>query len=363
MSVLIPYTMKNVYEKEKQKLFTVISTFAGCGGSSTGYRLAGGHVLGINEFIPAAIETYKANYPNTLIIPTDIRKLTGKRICRKLNIKPGELDILDGSPPCAAFSMNGLRSKTWGREKKYSDTVQRVDDLFFEFVRILRYLKPKAFVAENVKGLIVGSSKKLLGKKTRNSLNLLEKETTIIGELINSGYNVSAKILNSADFGVPQNRERLIIVGIRTDLNKEPVFPKRTVKKKLTLREALDDLKYTDDECFPINLDTNTVKMQLKCKEGQRTCNVDPTGNGFNRGRMHGSKQHNTLLQGDAGRSFVHYELDRYPTITEGKRIQGFPDDFILTGSLSQKWERLGRSVPPLMMAAIASEIYKRILK
>ena len=95
-----PYTMQDVYQGEAKELFTVISTFAGGGGSSTGYRLAGGKILAINEFVEEARNTYSANYPSTPIIPSDIKKLSGADILEVAGVAVGELDLLDGSPPC-----------------------------------------------------------------------------------------------------------------------------------------------------------------------------------------------------------------------------------------------------------------------
>ena len=156
------YDMDFVREQSSKELFNVVSLFAGGGGSSTGYRLAGGKILGINEFIPAAQEVYKKNYPDTHIFTQDVRELTGEAILKQFNLKKGELDILDGSPPCSSFSTAGLREKGWGRIKSYSDSEQRTDDLFFEYVRILKEVQPKVFVAENVRGLTIGAAAHLL---------------------------------------------------------------------------------------------------------------------------------------------------------------------------------------------------------
>ncbi len=139
-----PYNLKDVKEASAQNKFNVISTFAGGGGSSTGYRLAGGNILCINEFVEEARKTYKENYPDTPIIPDDIKKLKGKDFLEVADIKEGELDILDGSPPCSAFSMCGTLGKSgskhsdgWGKTKKYSDgkMVENIEDLFFEYLR------------------------------------------------------------------------------------------------------------------------------------------------------------------------------------------------------------------------------------
>ncbi len=139
--------------------FNVISTFSGCGGSSLGYKMAGFRVLWANEFIPAAQETYRANHPATILDTRDIRKVTVESVLEATGLKAGELDLFDGSPPCASFSTSGLREKAWGKVKDYSDTKQRVDDLFYEYTRLLKGLQPKVFIAENVSGLVKGTAK------------------------------------------------------------------------------------------------------------------------------------------------------------------------------------------------------------
>ena len=124
-----PYTLQDVYDAEAQAKFNVISTFAGGGGSSTGYRLAGGKILMVNEFVEEAQNTYRENYPSTIISPDDIKQLSGKDFLDATGLQVGELDILDGSPPCSAFSVagklshstDGKHSDGWGQTKNYSD--------------------------------------------------------------------------------------------------------------------------------------------------------------------------------------------------------------------------------------------------
>ena len=124
--------------------FNAISTFSGGGGSSTGYRMAGFRVLWASEFIDAARDTYRANMaPHTILDGRDIRQVKGSDILDAIKMQPGELDLFDGSPPCASFSTAGKRESGWGKVKKYSDKEQRTDDLFFEFVRLIREVKPK----------------------------------------------------------------------------------------------------------------------------------------------------------------------------------------------------------------------------
>ena len=150
------YLLQDVYDGEKQEKFNVVSTFAGGGGSSTGYRLAGGKILLINEFVEEARKTYRENYPNTKILPDDIKNLTGDDILKEVNLKVGELDLLDGSPPCSAFSVAGSMSHksgnthadAFGKTKQYSDIkgVSNVEDLFFEFLRVANVIKPRVII-------------------------------------------------------------------------------------------------------------------------------------------------------------------------------------------------------------------------
>lgn len=354
-----PYFMADVRKAEKQGLFSVVSLFAGCGGSSTGYRLAGGKVLLANEFIPAAIETYKANYPDTVVLPDDVRQLTGQKILSATGLKSGELDVLDGSPPCASFSMSGKREKAWGKVKKYSDTTQRVDDLFFEFARLLRELQPRAFVAENVKGLTVGVAKNLLG--TTFPSFFPDEEGNILRALQSCGYRVKCKVLNAADYGVPQERLRLIFVGVRKDLGALPSHPPRTQEEYLTVREAFEDLGRQDLRGTEVAKHTLTGQLHLKCRPGQSISDIHPKRHFFNFGRLHYDRPSSTLIA-CGQRYYLHPEADRTLTVGEWKRLMSFPDDFVLTGTPKQQFERLGRSVPPLMMRAVASHVYREVL-
>lgn len=311
----------------------------------------------MNEFVEAARDTYKANYPNTIIIPADIRNLTGKRILRKIGLKQGELDILDGSPPCASFSMAGKREKGWGEVKKYSDTKQRVDDLFFEFARVLKEVQPKVFVAENVKGLTVGGAKNLLGGKRDG---IFFNPPTIYKELINCGYDVSWKVLNAAHYGVAQTRERLIFIGVRKDLNIKPSHPKRTSPRYVTVREIFEGIK-NEEDYISLNPKFETHSVLLKLKEGENGSVIKGEGKYFGWRRLAWDKPSPTILTTSVD-SFRHPKEKRLLTLQECKRIMSYPDDFVLTGTRGQQWERLGRSVPPLMMEAVTSHIYKEIL-
>ena len=169
-----PYNLEDVVNASNENKFNVISTFAGGGGSSTGYRLAGGKILCVNEFVEEAQNTYRENYPDTPILPGDIKELSGKDFLDVVGLKEGELDILDGSPPCSAFSVagklshstDGKHSDGWGQTKNYSDgkMVENIEDLFFEFLRVADDIRPKVIVAENVKGLTIGGEPSKIGR-------------------------------------------------------------------------------------------------------------------------------------------------------------------------------------------------------
>lgn len=214
----------------------VVSTFSGCGGSSLGYRMAGFKVLAALEFVDAAVETYKANFPTTTVITKDIRDVSPKDILKEIGLEPGELDVLDGSPPCASFSMAGKRQNGWGKVKNYSDTVQRSDDLFFEFIRLIEGLSPKVFVAENVEGLLRGKAKGYFKR--------------IIEMMRSAGYSVKCGLLDASYYGVPQSRKRAIFIGVRNDLGLAPLFP-TPFSYRYSIADAiswLGDTEYKADE-------------------------------------------------------------------------------------------------------------------
>jgi DNA (cytosine-5)-methyltransferase 1 len=211
--------------------YKVVSTFSGCGGSCLGFEMAGFEVLWASEFIPAAQETYMANHPGVPLSPQDIREVEPALILERLGLERGELDVLEGSPPCASFSTAGKGSKGWGEVRNYSDGVkQRTDDLFFEFARFVEGLYPKVFVAENVSGMTKGHA--------------VGYGRVILKRLRECGYDVTSALLNAMWLGVPQMRERLIFIGIRGDIVAETgiraadAFPP-ALPYFYTLREAL----------------------------------------------------------------------------------------------------------------------------
>jgi len=359
--------------------YKAISTFSGCGGSSLGYRMAGFEMLYANEFIDAARDTYIANAsPSTFVDGRDIRSVTAEDILGKINLEAGQLDLLDGSPPCASFSTAGKREKAWGKVKKYSDKAQRVDDLFFEFARLVEGIQPKTFVAENVSGLVKGTAKGYF----------LE----ILSTLKNCGYRVEAKLLDAQWLGVPQARQRIIFVGVRNDLRLAPAFPK-PLAYRYTLRDALPWIHsvrqievYNEGERITTDSPVPTItqsgigakRIEKHYVEAEADISKYCTGREWDKLKQgEQSDKYFNLVRasidapspticashGSPGIASVTHPLEKRKfSIAELKRICGFPDDFVLTGSYKQQWERLGRAVPPVMMFHIAKTICNEIL-
>jgi DNA (cytosine-5)-methyltransferase 1 len=316
--------------------------------------------LAVNEFVKSAYDCYSENYPETFVFTEDVRLLSGEKILSKINLNVGELDILDGSPPCAAFSIAGIREKGWGKEKKYSDTKQRVDDLFYEYARIVKEIQPKVFVAENVKGLTFGSASNLLGSEQIGLFG--DEQNSIYQTLINCGYNVRYKVLNAKDYGVPQQRERLIIIGVRKDINKKITFPK-AFSEIVSVRSSFDGLTNTENELKESSMSEGKVKdVAYMLKQGE-------SGEKYTKNKYFGLKRPMyddvcfTILARQGNKAAIlHPEETRQLTISEIKRIMSFPDDYYVGTNYISKCERLGRSVPPLMMKSIAEHIYTTIL-
>ena len=373
------YTLEDTLQSEKKALFNVLSTFAGGGGSSTGYRLAGGKILAVNEFVEEAQNTYRENYPNTLIIPGDINKLTGKDFLDKIGLKPGELDLLDGSPPCSAFSMAGsvshgkgnTHADAFGKTKQYSDIkgVSNVEDLFFQFLRVADEIKPKVIIGENVEGLTMGEAKEYF-HKIQNTFEQM-------------GYLVVADVLNASYFGVPQSRKRTFFIGVREDVADKiglnfmtmyQLYPEVN-KEQTILSEAINDivnedkeeLDYLFEKIGPDRAVGKTLaKMPTDPDKVLTGMDYHEKGHHFNLKRSSLRKPCPTItamgnLAGVAGT--CHPIENRKFTIKELKRIMSLPENFKLTGQHKQQSERIGRMVPPLMMKALSESVYNKVLK
>ncbi len=295
---------------------TVISLFAGCGGSSLGYQMAGFRECLAVEWNQDASATFRLNFPTVPVYEGDICRLTGEKCLKLAGLESGKLDVLDGSPPCQGFSTAGKR--------KFRDVR---NDLFTEMVRLLQELKPKAFIMENVRGLVRGVMRQVCFQMFK--------------DFSESGYAVKGMILDAAGFGVPQHRERLILIGIRSDLKVNPSYPIPTFNS-IKSKDAVPTLGRSGNS----SLFSNT-ELELKEAEVKPTWQAWRVLRGLERSKHFGMVRINPekpspTIMGDAGNTctglFHPYEV-RKLTIAEIKRLAGFPDGFSVIGNYKSKWK------------------------
>ena len=398
----------------KKKKLRVIDLFSGCGGLNEGFIQAGYKTSVSNDFWEPAGKTFLKNNKNSRFILGDI---TQKEIRNQI-IKHGKgSDVLIGGPPCQAYSMAGARDVDDPRGK-----------LFEDYFKIVKAIKPKYFVMENVKGLLsMEHDKTRLNEKERNKLDKIKKlenkknelllkrkqskntpkiefsksEARILEEIkdkltnerkltsslrikvtetikkrfLSLGYDVQIKVLNAADYGVPQKRLRVIVIG---GLDGYPVqFPEPTYKEKsngknlelfksnlldwVTVKEAIDDLKNK-----PEKLSFNHIFT--KCgKDFQKKINKTPIGRSVYGGfsdayfRCTPNEPSRTVKENHGG-VFLHYEKNRFMTPRELARLQSFEDDFIFEGSKSQILVQIGNAVPPKLGYSIANTLTNMLL-
>ncbi|QDD11011.1 DNA cytosine methyltransferase [Candidatus Methylopumilus planktonicus] len=364
----------------------VIDIFAGCGGFSLGFQLANFNSQLAIEVDSWASETFAFNHPGVKVITEDIRKISIK------DLKLPKIDGIIGGPPCQGFSLSGNR-----------DTKDPRNSLFMEFVRFVYELKPKFFVMENVLGLLSMKTKK----------NIFVKD--IIEEEFNrAGYNLVVKVLNSANYGVPQLRQRVFFIGIRNDLPfiPEDLIPTKTNKENsfVTLWDAISDLPQIDSGCGDdsqsyLTKANNSYQRSMRVKSrgifnhiamrhtnrlierfkqisyGQSVKDVSDEHSQRKRGaadqisgkvfsqnnmRPYPNKPSPTVAASFQS-NFIHPYLNRNFTAREGARIQSFPDTYIFKGKrTTMSWEKnlsqyqqIGNAVPPLMAKALGKMIVK----
>jgi len=310
---------------------TVISTFAGCGGSSLGYRLAGYRELLALDYAKWPVATFRKNFPEVPMWHRDITEVTAQEILEFCGIASGELDVLDGSPPCQGFSMAGNRNVNDSR-----------NDLFKEYVRLIEGLRPKVFVMENVPGMIQGS--------------MQGRFIEIMKALKATGYKVKCKLMNTANYGVPQARRRLIWIGVRDDIGAESSFPAHT-GNITTVREAFTGLTSNDLTGTAISSPELLQNVGL-IRQGHGADEVCG-GSYFNTIRLAWNRPAQTIIK---TKNLLHPEEPRYLSIAECKRIASFPDEFEFLGSHTKAWGQVGNAVMPKFMQAIASHIKDAIL-
>lgn len=301
---------------------TVVSLFAGCGGLDLGfkgdfsflgkdYNKTGFEIIWANEINPAACKTYRKNISED-IIEGDINKC--------INRLPSYADVVIGGFPCQDISING---KMKGIEGNRSC-------MYLAIVEAVKRLKPKAFVAENVGSLLLSTHKKSLD--------------TILKDFASLGYKINCHLYNTADYGVPQTRERVFIVGTRPDI---PGFspPKKNTDTHITAKAAIGDLEtLTEDKAFS----HIWSKAKVSGEQGNRKMVAERPGYTI-RSECHGNIQ-------------FHYSLPRRISMREAARFQSFPDNFIFECGLRETERQIGNAVPPVMAWHIAETLKKSIV-
>lgn len=317
---------------------TVVSTFAGAGGSTLGYSMAGYRELMAVEWEDHAAACYRRNFPHVDLFHGDIAKLDTAR----LGLAPGELDVFDGSPPCQGFSRSGKR-----------DVKDPRNQLFREFIRLLNDWQPKVFVMENVAAMAQGGTRPLF----------LE----ILKTLRKSGYRVSARVVDASLLGVPQKRKRMIFIGVRKDLGIDPPFP-TPQRRVFTVKDAIFDIPDSELGEY-IRPKGRYEKLSALIPQGSQMDRLlvehGKKGTSFGLKRLNQDLPSNTLIKtSNAYAGLLHPTKNRFISTREAARIQSFPDEYDWGDSAYGKIiARLGNSVPPLMMRAIAETIDREVLQ
>ena len=366
------------------KKFKVLDLFAGVGGLSYGFACDDSfEIVAANELLPDMAKAYSLNHPTVKMYNCDIKDFGLKNLAKDLQIKKGDIDLIVGGPPCQPFSTVGKRSINDPRVQ-----------LFQEYHRILKELDPKLFLFENVKGLLSMQKGELL--------------KTILSFFKSLGYEVKYEVLNSADYGVPQIRERVIIVG--TKLDKEFEYPKKThynprdsdiinqdLKPYLTLSDAISDLPFikSGEESFEYSSEAKNEFQKLmridapkKLMDHNAPKNNDkliklmeclPDGgtpqdlpeelrpkSGFKNTycRLWWKRPAPTItrnLSTPSSSRCIHPKAPRPLTTREGARIQCFPDNYIFYGSRSSKNLQIGNAVPLFLSIALKDSIKQHL--
>jgi DNA (cytosine-5)-methyltransferase 1 len=282
--------------------------------------MAGYRELLAVEWEQNAADTFRLNFPHVSLYHGDIASLSVDECLKRAGVAPGELDVFDGSPPCQGFSTAGKREVDDPRNQ-----------LFREYCRLLSGLRPRAFVMENVSGMVKGGHKAIFAEVLRT--------------LKSCGYKVKARLLNAMFYGVPQSRERLIFVGVRDDIGVEPSHPQGW-SVPVIVRDAFVRVSAPDSPAL-------TPRYR-------EYWNSAPQGGSVGKLRSVRKLSENhvpgTLLKSEGNGAPYHYAECRAISTAERKRIGSFPDAFVFTDFHSAT-ARIGNSVPPLLMRAVASHV------
>lgn len=303
---------------KSSKKYTVLDLFCGCGGMTKGLIDSGLDVIAGIDVWDKAIDSYKSNFEHNAICK-DLTKF-GPAQCEK-EIKTKNIDIIVGGPPCQGFSIAGKR-----------DTKDPRNSLFMEFVKYLDYFKPKAFIMENVIGI--------LSMKTAKNESVID----IIKENLSRNYNIVVTKLYASDFEVPQNRRRTIIIGIRKDLDIMPSEPDPVLSKpnRVAVKTVLLSKSEADAKLF----------LSARAIEGiqKKKAKMLEKKHGFGAQMLDLDKPSYTIparYWKDGYDALVRYNDDeiRRLSLLELKRIQSFPDDYELAGTKKDQIMQIGNAV------------------
>lgn len=320
-----------------------IDLFSGAGGMSLGFDQAGFNNIFSVDIEPSFCETYKTNFPKHNLIQKDISKLSNEEI--KSIIGNQIIDIIIGGPPCQGFSMAG----NIGR--KFIDDSR--NQLFKEFARIVEIVQPSYFVMENVARLYTHNK----GETKKEIIELFKK----------MNYNVDCKVVNTADFGIPQVRNRVLFIGNKISNN--IIFPTKTFKKPISIKEAIDKLpklKSGEKSKIPNHISMKHSEQMLEkmkyVSDGGNRSEIPelirPKSGDVRKYIRYKSTEPAVCVTGDM-RKIFHYSQNRALTVRELATLQTFPLDFIFKGSTISQQQQVGNSVPPILAKEIALTIKK----
>lgn len=320
--------------KTKQKKPKLLSLFSGCGGLDLGFLQAGYDIVWANDFEHWSCQTYKRNFGDHIhegsIVDVDFKKVP-------------DCDIMTGGFPCQDFSM------IWKRGGLGTDR----GNLYKHFVRAVDEKRPKVFIGENVKGLLSANKGKAIQQ--------------IVDDFAALGYTVKYKLCNFAKYGAPQLRERVLIVGIRNDVDYEFEFPAYTHDESnyYTAGEALKGAEKVPYNNEHQNIKEKTKQMLALIPEGKNFTAIPKDSPYYVKGmishvyrRVDRNKPSTTIIAGGGGGTWgYHYEENRPLTNRERARLFGYPDDFVFEGSITEVRRQIGNSVPPIAAKVIAESI------
>ena len=350
-----------------------LSFFSGCLGLDLGLKKAGINQVLFCENDKFCIETIEANEPNVPLI-SNILDYSAEDICSHANIKSGDdIDLIVGGPPCQAFS-------TAGKREGFRDPRGNV---FLYFIKIIKDISPNYFVIENVRGLLSASLKhRPLSERGKNNPPLSVDElpggalTHVLNELRESGYEISFNLYNSANYGVPQKRERVIIVGSKKGRvqHLKPTHHEHGdfgLKKWVTFGDAVKGLKEKDMNF--INFPKKRLKYYEHLEEGENWRNLpeqmqkEALGKSFYSGggktgflrRLSFSLPSPVVVTHPAmpATDLCHPTINRPLSVEEYKRVQQIPDDFHIAGTILQKYKQIGNAVPVGLGFAVGKAI------